>query len=93
CCAGCQSLFPGVTLSSQRRCRWLCPDCRARRREFNREQRFFKRIGCGSCQACLLPSDCGICTACTRRGQGQDHAHPGHAHPGHTPDPKCLLRR
>lgn len=27
-CAGCQSLFPGVSLPPQRRCRWLCPDCR-----------------------------------------------------------------
>ncbi|XP_065509281.1 methyl-CpG-binding domain protein 1 [Caloenas nicobarica] len=66
CCGGCQGLFPGVTLPTQRRCRWLCPECRARRREFNREQRFFKRVGCGSCGACLLPRDCGICSACAR---------------------------
>ncbi|XP_064900453.1 LOW QUALITY PROTEIN: methyl-CpG-binding domain protein 1 [Columba livia] len=66
CCGGCQGLFPGVTLPTQRRCRWLCPECRARRREFNREQRFYKRVGCGSCGACLLPRDCGICSACAR---------------------------
>ncbi|XP_069630535.1 methyl-CpG-binding domain protein 1-like isoform X3 [Haliaeetus albicilla] len=81
CCAACQSLFPGVTLPSQRRCRWLCPECRAQRRDFNREQRFFKRVGCGACQACRIPEDCGICSACAR--------------PTPTParPPKCLLRR
>ncbi|KAM9257806.1 methyl-CpG-binding domain protein 1-like, partial [Morus bassanus] len=81
CCASCQSLFPGVTLPSQRRCRWLCPDCRAQRRDFNREQRFFKRVGCGACQACRIPEDCGICSACARPA-------PAPARP-----PKCLLRR
>ncbi|XP_075594893.1 LOW QUALITY PROTEIN: methyl-CpG-binding domain protein 1-like [Balearica regulorum gibbericeps] len=83
CCAGCQRLFPGVTLPSQRRCRWLCPECRAQRRDFNREQRFFKRVGCGSCQACRIPRDCGICSACARPAPA-----PGPARP-----PKCLLRR
>ncbi|KAM9250192.1 methyl-CpG-binding domain protein 1-like [Cariama cristata] len=83
CCAGCQSLFPGVTLPSQRRCRWLCPECRAQRRDFNREQRFFKQVGCGACHACRLPEDCGICSACAR---------PAHA-PGPARPPKCLLRR
>ncbi|XP_053908200.1 methyl-CpG-binding domain protein 1 isoform X2 [Cuculus canorus] len=81
CCASCQSLFPGVTLPPQRRCRWLCPDCRARRRDFNREQRFFKRVGCGSCQACRIPADCGICSACARPPPAPARPH------------KCLLRR
>ncbi|XP_037267402.1 methyl-CpG-binding domain protein 1 isoform X2 [Falco rusticolus] len=81
CCASCQSIFPGVTLPSQRRCRWLCPECRAQRRDFNREQRFFKRVGCGACQACRIPEDCGICSACARPT-------PPPARP-----PKCLLRR
>ncbi|XP_032530275.1 methyl-CpG-binding domain protein 1 [Chiroxiphia lanceolata] len=84
-CAGCQSLFPGVSLPPQRRCRWLCPDCRAQRRDFNREQRFYKRVGCGSCQACRIPEDCGICSACTRSPPGGP---PGPAWPH-----KCLLRR
>ncbi|XP_068034408.1 methyl-CpG-binding domain protein 1-like isoform X8 [Anomalospiza imberbis] len=84
-CAGCQSLFPGVSLPPQRRCRWLCPDCRAQRRDFNREQRFYKRVGCGTCQACLIPEDCGICSACARNPPG------GPSGPGRTP--KCLLRR
>nr|XP_054509798.1 methyl-CpG-binding domain protein 1 isoform X2 [Agelaius phoeniceus] len=84
-CAGCQSLFPGVSLPPQRRCRWLCPDCRAQRRDFNREQRFYKRVGCGTCQACRIPEDCGICSACARSAPG------GPAGPGRTP--KCLLRR
>ncbi|XP_069738906.1 LOW QUALITY PROTEIN: methyl-CpG-binding domain protein 1-like [Phaenicophaeus curvirostris] len=81
CCASCQSHFPGVTLPPQRRCRWLCPECRARRRDFNREQRFFKRVGCGSCQACRLPADCGICSACARPPPAPARPH------------KCLLRR
>uniref|UniRef100_A0A8C3NDV1 Uncharacterized protein n=1 Tax=Geospiza parvula TaxID=87175 RepID=A0A8C3NDV1_GEOPR len=84
-CAGCQSLFPGVSLPPQRRCRWLCPDCRAQRRDFNREQRFYKRVGCGTCQACRIPEDCGICSACARSPPG------GPSGPGRTP--KCLLRR
>ncbi|XP_053857856.1 methyl-CpG-binding domain protein 1 isoform X5 [Vidua macroura] len=84
-CASCQSLFPGVSLPPQRRCRWLCPDCRAQRRDFNREQRFYKRVGCGTCQACRIPEDCGICSACARNPPG------GPSGPGRTP--KCLLRR
>ncbi|XP_072705012.1 methyl-CpG-binding domain protein 1-like [Ciconia boyciana] len=78
-CAGCQRLFPGVRLPRPRRCRWLCPACRAQRRDFNREQRFFKRVGCGACQACRIPEDCGICSACAR--------------PPRPARPKCLLRR
>ncbi|XP_062367993.1 methyl-CpG-binding domain protein 1 [Cinclus cinclus] len=84
-CASCQTLFPGVSLPPQRRCRWLCPDCRAQRRDFNREQRFYKRVGCGTCQACRIPEDCGICSACARNPPG------GPSGPGRTP--KCLLRR
>nr|XP_060618726.1 methyl-CpG-binding domain protein 1 isoform X10 [Anolis sagrei ordinatus] len=42
-CASCQGQFPGVMLPTQRRCRWLCPDCRAQRRDFNREQRYYKK--------------------------------------------------
>ncbi|XP_039176362.1 methyl-CpG-binding domain protein 1 isoform X7 [Crotalus tigris] len=42
-CASCQGQFPEVMLPSQRRCRWLCPDCRAQRRAFNREQRYYKK--------------------------------------------------
>ncbi|XP_029769993.1 methyl-CpG-binding domain protein 1 isoform X7 [Terrapene carolina triunguis] len=70
-------------LPSQRRCRWLCPDCRAQRRDFNREQRFFKRVGCGACQACQIPEDCGICTVCAVRAKN----------PELRIGRKCLLRR
>ncbi|XP_060618725.2 methyl-CpG-binding domain protein 1 isoform X10 [Anolis sagrei] len=42
-CASCQGQFPEVMLPTQRRCRWLCPDCRAQRRDFNREQRYYKK--------------------------------------------------
>ncbi|XP_050783171.1 methyl-CpG-binding domain protein 1 isoform X10 [Gopherus flavomarginatus] len=83
CCASCQNYFPGVVMPSQRRCRWLCPDCRAQRRDFNREQRFFKRVGCGACQACQIPEDCGICTVCAVRAKN----------PELRIGRKCLLRR
>ncbi|XP_065427484.1 methyl-CpG-binding domain protein 1 isoform X9 [Chrysemys picta bellii] len=82
CCASCQNYFPGVTLPSQRRCRWLCPDCRAQRRDFNREQRFFKGFGCGVCQGCQATEDCGSCYICLRRLK-----------PGLKRQWKCLKRR
>ncbi|XP_034289799.1 methyl-CpG-binding domain protein 1 isoform X3 [Pantherophis guttatus] len=83
CCASCRGEFPEVMLPSQRRCRWLCPDCRAQRRAFNREQRYFKQIGCGVCQACQMSQDCGICSVCVLRAQN----------PKFHIDIKCLLRR
>ncbi|XP_060108216.1 methyl-CpG-binding domain protein 1 [Heteronotia binoei] len=83
CCASCQGQFPGVMLPSQRRCRWLCPDCRAQRRDFNREQRYYKQIGCGVCQACQMSQDCGICTVCVVRAKS----------PELRIGIKCLLRR
>ncbi|KAM9113454.1 methyl-CpG-binding domain protein 1-like isoform 6-T7 [Pangshura tecta] len=82
CCASCQNSFPGVMLPSQRRCRWLCPDCRAQRRDFNREQRFFKGFGCGVCQGCQATEDCGSCYICLRRLK-----------PGLKRQWKCLKRR
>ncbi|XP_039176356.1 methyl-CpG-binding domain protein 1 isoform X2 [Crotalus tigris] len=82
-CASCQGQFPEVMLPSQRRCRWLCPDCRAQRRAFNREQRYYKQIGCGVCQACQMSQDCGICSVCVLRAQSP-RFHTGI---------KCLLRR
>ncbi|XP_063150084.1 methyl-CpG-binding domain protein 1 isoform X6 [Candoia aspera] len=83
CCASCQGQFPEVMLPSQRRCRWLCPDCRAQRRAFNREQRYYKQIGCGVCQACQMSQDCGICSVCVLRAKSPK------LHIGI----KCLLRR
>ncbi|XP_042303559.1 methyl-CpG-binding domain protein 1 [Sceloporus undulatus] len=83
CCASCQGQFPGVMLPSQRRCRWLCPDCRAQRRDFNREQRYYKQIGCGVCQACQMSQDCGICSVCVLRARD----------PEVCTGVKCLLRR
>uniref|UniRef100_A0A674HCX2 Methyl-CpG binding domain protein 1 n=1 Tax=Taeniopygia guttata TaxID=59729 RepID=A0A674HCX2_TAEGU len=44
-----------------------------------------QRVGCGTCQACRIPEDCGICSACARNPPG------GPSGPGRTP--KCLLRR
>nr|XP_060618727.1 methyl-CpG-binding domain protein 1 isoform X11 [Anolis sagrei ordinatus] len=82
-CASCQGQFPGVMLPTQRRCRWLCPDCRAQRRDFNREQRYYKQIGCGVCQACQMSQDCGICSVCLKRAKSPE------LHIGI----KCLLRR
>ncbi|KAF7244031.1 Methyl-CpG-binding domain protein 1 [Varanus komodoensis] len=83
CCACCQGQFPGVMLPSQRRCRWLCPDCRAQRRDFNREQRYYKQVGCGLCQACQMSQDCGICSVCVLRAKS----------PEFRIGIKCLLRR
>ncbi|XP_048343756.1 methyl-CpG-binding domain protein 1 isoform X4 [Sphaerodactylus townsendi] len=83
CCASCQGQFPGVMLPTQRRCRWLCPDCRAQRRDFNREQRYYKQVGCGVCQACQMSQDCGICTVCVVRAKS----------PELRIGIKCLLRR
>uniref|UniRef100_A0A6J0U056 Methyl-CpG-binding domain protein 1 isoform X7 n=1 Tax=Pogona vitticeps TaxID=103695 RepID=A0A6J0U056_9SAUR len=83
CCASCQVQFPGVMLPTQRRCRWLCPDCRAQRRDFNREQRYYKQIGCGVCQACQMSQDCGICSVCVLRAKS----------PELRIGIKCLLRR
>ncbi|XP_054859400.1 methyl-CpG-binding domain protein 1 isoform X4 [Eublepharis macularius] len=82
CCAVCQGQFPGVMLPSQRRCRWLCPDCRAQRRDFNREQRYYKGLECGMCQACKLTEDCGSCRICIRR-----------QNPGMKRQWKCVKRR
>uniref|UniRef100_A0A8C5TI08 Methyl-CpG-binding domain protein 1 n=1 Tax=Malurus cyaneus samueli TaxID=2593467 RepID=A0A8C5TI08_9PASS len=44
-----------------------------------------QRVGCGLCQACRIPEDCGICSACSRNSPG------GPSGPARTP--KCLLRR
>ncbi|XP_034289807.1 methyl-CpG-binding domain protein 1 isoform X11 [Pantherophis guttatus] len=82
CCASCRGEFPEVMLPSQRRCRWLCPDCRAQRRAFNREQRYFKGLDCGICQACKITEDCGTCAICLRRQR-----------PGMKRQWKCLKRR
>ncbi|XP_063150082.1 methyl-CpG-binding domain protein 1 isoform X4 [Candoia aspera] len=82
CCASCQGQFPEVMLPSQRRCRWLCPDCRAQRRAFNREQRYYKGLECGMCQACKITEDCGTCVICLRRQR-----------PGMKRQWKCLKRR
>ncbi|XP_068942226.1 methyl-CpG-binding domain protein 1-like [Petaurus breviceps papuanus] len=42
----------------------LCESCRARRNAFSREQRLFRRVGCGDCAACRVTADCGVCMAC-----------------------------
>uniref|UniRef100_A0A8D0GZ88 CXXC-type domain-containing protein n=1 Tax=Sphenodon punctatus TaxID=8508 RepID=A0A8D0GZ88_SPHPU len=55
----------------------------AQRRAFNRDQRYFKRVGCGTCQACQIPEDCGICTVCVARARN----------PERRAGIKCLLRR
>nr|XP_021496442.1 methyl-CpG-binding domain protein 1 isoform X2 [Meriones unguiculatus] len=48
----------------RKRLKTLCKDCRAQRIAFNREQRMFKRVGCGECTACLVKEDCGECPTC-----------------------------
>uniref|UniRef100_A0A8C5V8T6 Methyl-CpG-binding domain protein 1 n=1 Tax=Microcebus murinus TaxID=30608 RepID=A0A8C5V8T6_MICMU len=48
----------------RQRLKTLCKDCRAQRIAFNREQRMFKRVGCGECAACQVTEDCGACSTC-----------------------------
>uniref|UniRef100_A0A8C3SPH3 Methyl-CpG-binding domain protein 1 n=1 Tax=Chelydra serpentina TaxID=8475 RepID=A0A8C3SPH3_CHESE len=42
-----------------------------------------QRVGCGACQACQIPEDCGICTVCAARAKD----------PELRTGRKCLLRR
>ncbi|XP_036060333.1 methyl-CpG-binding domain protein 1 isoform X10 [Onychomys torridus] len=66
CCENC-----GIHLSwdgiKRQRLKALCKDCRAQRIAFNREQRMFRRVGCGECAACLIKEDCGACSICRLR--------------------------
>ncbi|XP_036596123.1 methyl-CpG-binding domain protein 1-like isoform X8 [Trichosurus vulpecula] len=62
-CENCGANILGDSAGRQR-LRSLCKTCRAQRNAFNREQRTFKRVGCGDCAACQMTEDCGICTAC-----------------------------
>ncbi|XP_074063578.1 methyl-CpG-binding domain protein 1-like isoform X10 [Macrotis lagotis] len=63
CCESCGASISGDSPGRQR-LRSLCKSCRAQRNAFNREQRMFKRVGCGDCKACWVTEDCGICSAC-----------------------------
>ncbi|XP_060029843.1 methyl-CpG-binding domain protein 1 isoform X3 [Erinaceus europaeus] len=63
CCENCGISFSGDGTRRQR-LKTLCKDCRAQRIAFNREQRKFKREGCGECTACQVTEDCGTCTTC-----------------------------
>uniref|UniRef100_A0A2D4GIQ0 CXXC-type domain-containing protein n=1 Tax=Micrurus corallinus TaxID=54390 RepID=A0A2D4GIQ0_MICCO len=54
----------------------------AQRRAFNREQRYYKGLDCGMCQACKITEDCGTCAICLRRQR-----------PGMKRQWKCLKRR
>ncbi|XP_044539200.1 methyl-CpG-binding domain protein 1-like isoform X1 [Gracilinanus agilis] len=62
-CEKCGARMSGDSARRQR-LRFLCKGCRAQRNAFNREQRMFKRVGCGDCRACRLTEDCGACPAC-----------------------------
>ncbi|XP_012931409.1 methyl-CpG-binding domain protein 1 isoform X11 [Heterocephalus glaber] len=63
CCENCGISFSGDSTGRQR-LKTLCKDCRAQRIAFNREQRMFKRVGCGECAACQVTEDCGACSTC-----------------------------
>ncbi|XP_045377491.2 methyl-CpG-binding domain protein 1 isoform X4 [Camelus bactrianus] len=63
CCENCGISFSGDGTRRQR-LKTLCKDCRAQRIAFNREQRKFKRVGCGECAACQVTEDCGACSTC-----------------------------
>ncbi|XP_043830442.1 methyl-CpG-binding domain protein 1-like isoform X3 [Dromiciops gliroides] len=62
-CENCGTSISGDGTGRQR-LRSLCKGCRAQRNAFNREQRMFKRVGCGDCKACQVTEDCGVCSAC-----------------------------
>ncbi|XP_078003888.1 methyl-CpG-binding domain protein 1-like isoform X2 [Phascolarctos cinereus] len=62
-CENCGAHISGDS-AGRRRLRSLCKSCRAQRNAFNREQRMFKRVGCGDCAACRVTEDCGVCSAC-----------------------------
>ncbi|XP_036100010.1 methyl-CpG-binding domain protein 1 isoform X14 [Molossus molossus] len=62
-CENCGISFSGDGTGRQR-LKTLCKDCRAQRIAFNREQRMFKRVGCGECSACRVTEDCGACSTC-----------------------------
>ncbi|XP_059563280.1 methyl-CpG-binding domain protein 1 isoform X20 [Myotis daubentonii] len=62
-CENCGISFSGDGTGRQR-LKTLCKDCRAQRIAFNREQRMFKRVGCGECAACRVTEDCGACSTC-----------------------------
>ncbi|XP_041514842.1 methyl-CpG-binding domain protein 1-like [Microtus oregoni] len=61
-CENCGIHLPWNDIRRQR-LKILCKDCRERI-AFNREQRMFKRVGCGECTACLVKEDCGVCSIC-----------------------------
>ncbi|KAM4841384.1 methyl-CpG-binding domain protein 1 isoform 11-T11 [Thomomys bottae] len=66
CCENCGISFSRDSIKKQ----WLktlCKDCRAQRIAFNREQRKYKRVGCGECTACLVKEDCGACSTCLQQ--------------------------
>ncbi|XP_048219588.1 methyl-CpG-binding domain protein 1 isoform X9 [Perognathus longimembris pacificus] len=66
CCENCGISFSRDGTKRQ----WLktlCKDCRAQRIAFNREQRKYKRVGCGECAACLVKEDCGACSTCLQQ--------------------------
>uniref|UniRef100_F6ZF04 CXXC-type domain-containing protein n=2 Tax=Monodelphis domestica TaxID=13616 RepID=F6ZF04_MONDO len=69
----------------RQRLRFLCKGCRAQRNAFNREQRMFKRVGCGDCKACRVTEDCGACPACVAQ-----LAQPGGSQ---LPRSQCVQRR
>ncbi|XP_064150598.1 methyl-CpG-binding domain protein 1 isoform X14 [Loxodonta africana] len=63
CCENCGIHF-SVDGTRRKRLKTLCKDCRVQRIAFNREQRMFKRVGCGECTACQVTEDCGACSTC-----------------------------
>ncbi|XP_007507727.1 methyl-CpG-binding domain protein 1 isoform X2 [Monodelphis domestica] len=83
-CEKCGARMSGDSARRQR-LRFLCKGCRAQRNAFNREQRMFKRVGCGDCKACRVTEDCGACPACVAQ-----LAQPGGSQ---LPRSQCVQRR
>ncbi|KAM4695886.1 methyl-CpG-binding domain protein 1-like isoform 2-T2 [Rhinophrynus dorsalis] len=71
-CQGCKVWFAGVEFGKAKLTSWHCSDCRASRRAFNKQQKFYKNAGCGTCTACQVTENCGYCTVCLLRSHNPE---------------------
>ncbi|XP_064415011.1 uncharacterized protein LOC102360600 [Latimeria chalumnae] len=84
CCSSCNKWVSGVNFGKHKLSKWNCANCRAERRAFTKEQNFYKRYGCGVCNACLITEDCGYCVICSTKEKSPSEANPNW---------KCVSRR
>uniref|UniRef100_H2ZZ78 Methyl-CpG binding domain protein 1 n=1 Tax=Latimeria chalumnae TaxID=7897 RepID=H2ZZ78_LATCH len=83
-CSSCNKWVSGVNFGKHKLSKWNCANCRAERRAFTKEQNFYKRYGCGVCNACLITEDCGYCVICSTKEKSPSEANPNW---------KCVSRR